>query len=40
MTIKAPSIKLVATVEVVSAINLLRSNNGSIMTPSGNDSSI
>ena len=40
ITINAPSIRLVATVEVVSAINLLRSNKGSIMTPSGNDSSI
>ena len=40
ITINAPSIRLVETVEVVSPINLLRSNNGSIMTPSGNDFSI
>ena len=40
ITINAPSIRFVVTVEVVSPINLLRSNNGSIITPSGNDFSI
>ena len=37
ITIKAPSIRFVATVEVVSPINLLLSKRGSITTPSGRD---
>ena len=37
ITINAPSIRLVLTVPVVLAINLLRSSNGSMMTPSGSD---
>ena len=40
ITIKAPSIRLVETVDVVSAISLLRSNKGSMVTPSGKDFSI
>ena len=40
ITINAPSIRFVATVDVVSAISLLRSNKGSIITPSGKDFSI
>ena len=40
MTINAPSKRFFVTVDVVSAINLLRSNKDSIITPSGKDFSI